>query len=128
MNLGFIILAHNQPTAIRRLTDTLTTDGDRVIISFDSSAAKADQEAVRAIADEKPDQIRVMSKVHCLWGDWSLVKAVLVSLQEFARMPNPPDYVHLMSAAEYPIRPISQLKEFLRRNPALDFIECCDIS
>ncbi len=128
MKLGFIILAHDQPAAIRRLTDMLTTDGDRVIISFDRNAAKADQEAVRAIADEKPEQIRVASKIHCQWGDWTLVKAVLIALEEFARMPEPPDYVHLMSAAEFPIRPVTQLKEFLRRNSSFDFIECCDIS
>lgn len=128
MNLGFIILAHHQPDAIRRLTDILTTDGNRVVIHFDSSAASGDQRAVRLIAEEKPDQITVISKVHCVWGEWSLVEAVLLALREFAGMSDPPDYIHLMSGADFPLRPIAQVKEFLRLNPGVDFIESCDIS
>jgi hypothetical protein len=128
MNLGFIILAHNNPAAIRRLTDILTSDGDRVVIHFDSGASAADLLAVQQIASEKPNQIHVISKVHCVWGEWSLVKAVLLAVREFKGMSNPPDYVHLMSGADFIIRPLVQLKEFLRKNPSLDFIECCDIS
>ncbi|MEX1115796.1 MAG: beta-1,6-N-acetylglucosaminyltransferase [Akkermansiaceae bacterium] len=128
MNLGFIILAHNQPTAIRRLTDILASEGNRVVIHFDTSASAADKQAVRQLAEEHPDRIQVISKVHCVWGEWSLVEAVLLALREFAKMPDPPDYIHLMSGADFPIRPIDDLKEFLRRSPNLDFVECCDIT
>ena len=128
MNLGFIILAHNQPAAIRRLTDILTSEGDRVVIHFDSSASAADLKAVQQLAEEKPDQIQVISKVHCVWGEWSLVEAVLLALRKFKDMPEPPDYVHLMSGADYPIHPIADLKAFLKKNSTLDFIESCDIS
>ena len=128
MNLGFIILAHSQPVAIRRLTDILATDGNRVVVHFDSSASVADKRAVNEIAAMHPESIQVISKVHCVWGEWSLVEAVLLSLREFAKMPDPPDYIHLMSGADLPIRPITDLKEFLRRNPDLDFIESCDIT
>lgn len=128
MNLGFIILAHNQPAAIRRLTEILTSEGDRVVIHFDSSASAADLEAVQQLAEENPDQIQVISKVHCVWGEWSLVEAVLLALRKFKDMPDTPDYVHLMSGADYPIHPIADLKAFLRKNSTLDFIESCDIS
>ena len=128
MNLGFIILAHNQPESIRRLVDILATGGHRVVIHFDSSATKADLDAVGKIAAERPGQISLISKEHCVWGEWSLVEAVLHALREFEKMPAPPDYIHLMSGADFPIRPITDFMEFLRRNPDLDFIECCDIS
>jgi Core-2/I-Branching enzyme len=128
MNLGFIILAHNQPDSIRRLTDMLATDDNRVVIHFDSGATAADKQAVQRIAAEHPDRIRVISKVHCVWGEWSLVQAVIFSLREFANMPDPPDYIHLMSGADFPLRPIADLKEFLSRNAGSDFIECCDIT
>ena len=50
MNLGFIILAHNHPSAIRRLTDILATEGNRVVVHFDTSASAADKQAVRKLA------------------------------------------------------------------------------
>jgi hypothetical protein len=128
MKLGFIILAHNLPKAVRRLTELLTGEGDQVVVHFDSSASQADLTEVRAIAAANPDRVRIISKVHCVWGEWSLVEAVIQGLLEFARMPDPPDYIHLMSGADFPLRPVSQLREFLTRNPDLDFIECCDIS
>lgn len=128
MKLGFIILAHNQPSAIRRLAENLTKEGDRVVIHFDVAAAKSDLLAVQQIATDLPHQVQVISKVKGVWGEWSLVEAVLLSLQEFARLPEPPAYIHLMSGADLPLRPLAQLKEFLLTNPGLDFIECCDIS
>lgn len=128
MKLGFIILAHNHPKAIRRLTELLTAEGDRVVVHFDSGASAVDLCEVHAIAAANPDRVRVISKVHCVWGEWSLVEAVIQGLLEFAKMPDPPDYVHLMSGADFPLRPVSQLREFLSRNQDFDFIECCDIS
>ena len=128
MNLGFIILAHHQPDAIRRLVELLAIDGNRVVIHFDTSATQEDQQAVARIAAERPGQVTVISKVHCVWGEWSLVEAVLHALREFAKFPEAPDYIHLMSGADMPIRPVGELKEFLRRNSNRDFIECCDIT
>jgi hypothetical protein len=128
MKLGFIILAHNQPAAIRQQVDVLAGAGHRVVVHFDTSAPKAQQDAVRSLESAYPGQVHVVSKVHCVWGEWSLVEAVLVSLREFAGMPEKPDYIHLMSGADFPIRPIADLEEFLRRNAGRDFIECCDIT
>jgi hypothetical protein len=128
MNLGFIILAHDQPHAIRRLAGILAIDGNRVVVHFDSSAPDEDKQALNRLAEENPGRITVLSKVHCVWGEWSLVEAVLISLREFEKMPDPPDYIHLMSGADYPLRPVGELKEFLRLNPKLDFIESFDIS
>lgn len=128
MKLGFIILAHNQPDAVRRQVDVLAGAGHSVVVHFDTSAPKAQQDAVRSLESSYPGLVRVVSKVHCVWGEWSLVEAVLVGLREFAAMPDKPDYIHLMSGADFPIRPIADFEEFLRRNVGMDFIECCDIT
>jgi hypothetical protein len=98
------------------------------VIHFDTSAPEDQQQAVRSLEQAYPALVRVVCRVHCVWGEWSLVEAVLVALREFGRMPEKPDYIHLMSGADFPIRPIADLQEFLRRNPAKDFIECCDIT
>ncbi len=128
MTLGFIILAHDRPDSIRRLCSTLTAGGGRVVIHFDAGAAEDDKSAVREIAAAHPDHVRVISKVRCRWGEWSLVEAVLRAMREFSAMPGKPDFIHLMSAADFPLRPLEDLREFLRRHPERDFIECCDIT
>jgi tetratricopeptide (TPR) repeat protein len=128
MKLGFIILAHNQPDAVRRLVDVLAGAGHQVVIHFDTSAPADQQQTVRSLEQAYTGIVRVVSQVHCVWGEWSLVEAVLVALREFERMPEKPDYIHLMSGADFPIRPIADLQEFLRRHPDKDFIECCDVT
>jgi hypothetical protein len=128
MKLGFIILAHNQPDAVRRQVDFLAGAGHKVIIHFDKNAPATEHVSVRALEQTYPGQVHVVSRVHCVWGEWSLVEAVLVALREFERMPEKPEYIHLMSGADFPIRPIADLEEFLRRNPDKDFIECCDVT
>ncbi len=128
MKLGFIILAHDQPDAVRHQVDILAGAGHNVVIHFDKKGSAKHRKAVRSIEKTYPDKVRVICRVRCVWGEWSLVKAVLVALREFERMTEKPDYIHLMSGADFPIRPITDLEEFLRRNPGKDFIECCDIT
>jgi Core-2/I-Branching enzyme len=72
--------------------------------------------------------VRVISKIHCKWGEWSLVEAVLLALREFQNMAVTPDFVHLMSAADFPIRPIADMRKFLQRYPDQDYIESYDIT
>lgn len=128
MKIGFIILAHDQPDTIRRLVDILAGAGHRVVIHFDKNASPCQLEAVCSIEQVYPGKVRVISEVHCVWSEWSLVEAVLVALREFTRMPEKPDYVHLLSAADFPIRPIEDLEKFLGQNAGKDFVECCDIT
>lgn len=128
MKLGFIILAHDNPDAVRRQVDILAGAGHTVVIHFDKKAPATQREAVCSIEKVYPGKVRVISQVHCVWGEWSLVEAVIVALSEFERMPEKPEYIHLMSGADFPIRPLTELEEFLRRNPDKDFIECCDIT
>lgn len=128
MKLGFIILAHNHPDAVRRLVDLLVAAGHRVVVHFDKGGSAEQLAKVKALEATHTGSVRVLSRVRCVWGEWSLVEAVLVALREFGQMAEKPDYVHLMSGADFPIRPLSDLEEFLRANPSQDFIECCDIT
>jgi hypothetical protein len=128
IQIGFIILAHDNPREVRCLVNILTQAGHKVVVHFDAKSAKEQILDVFALEAEKPNQVRVISKVPCVWGEWSLVEAVITALQVFDQMSDKPHYIHLMSASDIPIRPINDLQEFLRRNPEKDFIECCDIT
>lgn len=128
MRLGFLILAHNDPAGLKRLTDHLVGQGGSVVIHFDRNGAPEALQEVLELERSYPGKVRVISEVRCRWGEWSLVEAVLRALAEFPKMGETPDYIHLMSGAEMPIRPMSELREFLARYPDLDFIECCDIT
>ncbi len=128
MKLGFIILAHNEPETVSHLVSILAADNNQIVIHFDANSPTKQRELVSNLAIQYPGNVRVISKIHCKWGEWSLVEAVLLALQEFQSMANKPDFVHLMSAADFPIRSIADMRKFLQRNPGQDFIESHDIT
>ncbi|MES2982339.1 MAG: beta-1,6-N-acetylglucosaminyltransferase [Verrucomicrobiota bacterium] len=128
MKIGFILLAHNEPAAIRRLVDILAGAGHSVAIHFDASSPAEEREAVSLLEMSYPGLVRVTSKIHCKWGEWSLVEATLLMLRIFEKMPDKPDFIHLMSGADFPIRPIADMQEFLRRHPDQDYVESYDIT
>ncbi len=128
MKLGFIILAHNDPEAISRLVSILAVDGNQIVIHFDASSPISQRETVCKLEAEYSGLVRVISKIHCKWGEWSLVEAVLLALKDFQCMSERPGFIHLMSASDFPIRPISDMREFLERYPDQDYIESYDIT
>lgn len=128
MNIGFIILAHNEPETVSRLVSILATGDNRIVIHFDASSPAKQREQVARLESEYPGIVRVISKIHCRWGEWSLVEAVLLALEEFQSMSDKPDFVHLMSASDFPIRPIADMRNFLQRYPNQDYIESHDIT
>ncbi|RYD47183.1 MAG: hypothetical protein EOP85_05960, partial [Verrucomicrobiaceae bacterium] len=74
MKLGFIILAHDHPASIRRLADLLVSEDNRIVVHFDSGAPAEKVREVRKIAEDCSGRVSVISEVHCVWGEWSLVE------------------------------------------------------
>jgi hypothetical protein len=58
MKLGFIILAHNDPDAIRHLVAILATAGNQIVIHFDASSPAEQREAVCKLESESQARAR----------------------------------------------------------------------
>ena len=127
MKIAFIILAHNEPVFLIRIVDKLRAQGGLIVIHFDKNGSPADLALITEHFSSDA-QVVILSEIRGAWGKWSLVDAELRCLREIRTLGWEPDYVHLMSGSEYPIKSLATLENFLEENSNLDFIESVDIS
>lgn len=127
MKLAFVILAHNDPDNVLRLIKRLAADGDRIVVHWDKkSRFDIEARARQELTAEQWAAVHFCRRVVVAWGRWSMVEATLSALNALADMDETFDYVILLSGADYPLRPLKGLKQFLVWHPGKEFIECVD--
>jgi len=126
MKICFLVLAHNQPHHLARLIKRLLQEGDMVALHLDLKAPADSKDILRTKLGPQYEKILWADPVSIAWGEWSMVEATLNGLRAIDQSPDKPDYVYLLSGADYPIRPLTQLRKFLSRNNGREFIESID--
>jgi hypothetical protein len=122
MRIAFLLLAHQNPQIVKRLIDNVTAAGHCVAIHYDKNAPNSDYEFLRQAFADHPS-VRFARRLRVGWGEWSIVAATLNCIEEIEAAGWNPDYVYYASGSDYPIRPASELADFLARNFGKQFIE-----
>lgn len=108
INIAYLILAHNTPHHLGRLTKRLTAPHSKVFIHVDG---KTPIDPYRRIAGSDITWLRYRVPVY--WGDFSQVDAVLMLIEEAFRSGYQFDKLVLLSGSDYPIcSPEESLKFF----------------
>jgi hypothetical protein len=117
MAIGFIILAHDNPVAVRRLVTRLTAPWSRIFVHIDRKVAASDFSSLGDVAFV-PDELRVP----VFWGGFSHTAATLAALR-FALDTDPSiERFVLLSGADYAIKPLGDIKNFFDAHPATEFV------
>ena len=122
MKLAFALLAHGRGVDVARLVQALTGQGYWVALHYDLKSPAADFEHLQATFAAH-HAVKFAQRIRVAWGEWSVVQATLNCLAEIAGAGWTPDYVYHLSGMDYPIRPSTQLTDFLERNNGDEFIE-----
>ena len=122
MTVGVVILAHAHLHRTRQLAAALAGGGLHVAIHVDGTTSDAEFDALRENLSHHKSII-FAPRIRCDWGRFSLVKAGLGAAE--ALLKAAPDVSHVLqiSGSCLPIRPISELKQFLAKHPGTDFVE-----
>lgn len=126
MKICFLILAHDQPGNCARLADRLLAQGAQVCLHADARAGEGFTRAFDQALVASPDAVIRADRVDVDWGQWSMVEATLNGLRAIQASGQSPDYVYLVSGADYPLRPLAELEAFLARHNGTEFIESVD--
>ncbi|HHW39530.1 MAG TPA: beta-1,6-N-acetylglucosaminyltransferase [Bacillales bacterium] len=127
MKILYLILAHNNPDLLAEQAEVLIRAGDQssVLIHYDAaSSAESYSKLVQAVGDSSRIKL-VKERIACRWGSYTLVQAVVNSLEELflSHAEQDYEYVVLLSGACLPSKPIKQLERFLTENKGKEFIE-----
>jgi hypothetical protein len=126
MRICYLLLAHQHPALLARLIERLLDGGGDVCLHFDRKAGDAPLLELRRLLGERFGRLILAESVEVTWGQWSIVDATLKGLEAIRAAGLSPDYVYLLSGADYPIRPIADLAAYLERHRGTEFIESVD--
>ena len=122
VQLGVVMLCHNEMPTATRMARVWAEGGARVVIHVDADVSR-DAFATLMTDLAGQDRIVVSPRYSCEWGMFSLVRATQdaaeLLLERF------PEVTHVLtvSGSCLPLRPVADLVAFLSRYPRRDFIE-----
>ena len=111
LKIAHLIVAFKNPEQVFRLAKNLSSPNSDIFIHIDKKV------------DERPfHYIGNLSNVHFIkerqyvvWGGYSITNAYILGMKEILAHANY-DYIVLMSGQDYPLRPITEFQEYLKKN------------
>lgn len=112
LSKNYLILAHKNFQQLNRLINRLDDGFSHFIIHLDASA---DLLLLKNTLGEKQNLYFVEKREDCIWGDFSIVKATINSI-DFIVEKKLEGYTILMSGQDYPIKSIQYINKYLSEN------------
>ncbi|WP_420585564.1 beta-1,6-N-acetylglucosaminyltransferase [Ruegeria sp.] len=120
--LGVVMLVHTALHRAEQVARHWTAAGCPVVIHVDRKVSDKDFTAFSAACADDP-LIRFCERHTCEWGGWGIVAASQSASQLMLEAFEDVHHVYLSSGACLPLRPVSELIEYLADRPRVDFIE-----
>jgi hypothetical protein len=119
MRIAFLILAHKNPSQLERMLNAMDHPAFDYFIHVDR---KADQSAFGFLSKRNRVYF-IRHAIKVFWGRYSLVQATLNGIGEILQS-GEYDYIHVMSAQDFPIKPPQEIYQYLQDKKGSEFITC----
>ncbi len=119
MKVAHIILVHNKPIQLKRLLKILEHQNCKAFVHLDLKCNQEDY----AFLDENPFVELIRDTQNVIWGGFSIVKAIVASMQQVIDSAVKYDYINLISGQDYPLKSPAAFLSFLEKNPEKIFME-----
>lgn len=122
-----LIVAHNYPSPknLVRFVDLLKYEDDLVYIHVD---LKYDVSDFKSCFSNHANVRFIKNRVKVYWAAYSMVQATINSFKEILAEVKDFDFLNLLSAQDYLLKPISSFHEFLQTHPGKTFMHCLDVN
>ncbi|MFN8020401.1 MAG: beta-1,6-N-acetylglucosaminyltransferase [Acidimicrobiales bacterium] len=103
-SMGFVVLSHRGTEQTARLVRTLTRayDGPQIAVHHDFAQCPFDEPLEGNASFVRPH-------LRTAWADFSVVEATVLSIADLLGRRDPPDWIHVLSGADYPVRPADEV-------------------
>ncbi len=104
-SIGFVLLTHTKPLQIYRLINKLNRMFNYPIIVCHHDFSKSDLSV-----DSLPKNVLLVRPyLQTKWAGFAIVEATIQAFKLMLNVPDPPDWVVLLSGADYPIKTANQI-------------------
>jgi len=125
MSVAHYILVHAYPEQLCRLINRLSYQDSVFFIHVDLKSNIKDFEMPLA---NNPNVYFVKNRIDIQWATYSMVEATVNGFKEIVASGINIEYVNLLSAQDYPIKPLKDFHSFLKQNPGKAFMHCLDVA
>jgi glycosyltransferase involved in cell wall biosynthesis len=119
MTFAYLILAHKNPSQLLRLVNALKTDEVYFFIHVDG---KVDETPFKFIINGDNIFFCECRKI-VNWGGFSVTEAIMELIREMIVKIGFPDYVHLMSGQDFPLKSNEYVFNYFEKHKGTNFIE-----
>ena len=124
MRIAHIILAHNEPKQIERLIKRLQHKKADFYIHVDHKSRITD---FKYLEDLGQVQL-VMPRIKVYWGGFSMVQAMLNSIEFVLQRSRTYDYINFLSGQDYPLKDVYAIHDFFKQNQGKIFTEFLSVN
>ncbi|MEX5728034.1 hypothetical protein Ga0609869_001387 [Rhodovulum iodosum] len=122
MSVAFVMLVHTALDRAAAVARHWAEGGCPVVIHVDRRVGRAAVAGFQQALADLPD-VRFCARHRVEWGTWSIVAATLTGVEQALSEFPEVSHVYLASGACLPLRPVYEMKDYLRARPRVDFIE-----
>ncbi|MHA6326977.1 DUF5927 domain-containing protein [Roseivivax sp. CAU 1753] len=122
MSVGIIMLVHTALGRAEQVARHWTRAGCPLVIHVDKKVPTRAYDQFREKLADEP-LVRFSRRHRCEWGSWGLVAATQDAGELMLAANKEVRHVYLASGACLPLRPVSELVDYLAARPGTDFIE-----
>jgi hypothetical protein len=121
MTFAYLILAHKNPAQLHRLVQTLDSNENIFIIHVDAKVAV--RPFIKFFENYSSKKIFFCpNRKNIVWGSYGMVEATISLIHFLLKMEFEPDYVHLISGQDYPVRDNEEITSFFKNHNGKNFL------
>ncbi|MDR1581805.1 MAG: beta-1,6-N-acetylglucosaminyltransferase [Prevotellaceae bacterium] len=120
MTFAYLILVHKNPNQVLRLVNILTANNTYFVIHVDK---KTDETLFKSIIGSRENVFFCECRKIVKRGGFSVTKAIMELIREMIVHIGFPDYVHLMSGQDFPLKSNEYIFDYFERHRGTNFLE-----
>ena len=118
MRVANIIMAYKNPKQLEMMIRAMAHPEFDFYIHLDKKIAMSGFQYLQ----ELPNVYFITNRTVCNWGGFQFVQAIFRSLEEILQTGIAYDFYNLLSAQDYPIKPVGVIADFFRQNIGRSFV------
>jgi len=122
MTVGIVMLVHTALDRAAEVARHWASNGCPVVIHTDKRVGRSDYAAFVEELSDLPN-LKFSRRHRCEWGTWSIVGATQTACELMLSSFEDVRHVYLASGSCMPLRPVSELVDYLAARPRVDFVE-----
>ena len=122
MNIAYFILVHRYPNQFKRLFKAIYDPDNHYLVHVDKKAGRPLYKEVLRILADFPNS-HLLKSQGVVWGGYSIVDAELRGMKKLLKLSAKWDFFINLSGQDFPLKPQSVIKDFLKENIGKDFMK-----